>query len=256
MRKAYSHALHLLFALALSAPQAFAVNSQLGGARTTTYGTPRVKDVNGVGKPNCKVSTMTDKGGKVLAKLCAKDKAECQQEGSCFVKSENGTKLLNVDGRGGWEQVDTKRCKYGTGSMVNGKRACLIPYKTLACDRKVKPGTVVHIPEAVGKHYRIDGGQMQVHDGNFICADTGDPKKISGAGRFDVFTGYKDDAKNEFLNSGFDEVRSGFHYADVTGGKLREDDVLIKNLQDLVQTSGDTPAVGAVADNSGSAGAR
>ena len=259
MKRANPNALHILVALTLWAPQSFAVNSDLARATTTVFHTNKVEDVNDYPAAKCKKEAVTDKKGQVLARLCADDFERCRVEGSCLVHSDKGDTLINVTGSGSrtFDKVDQKTCKYGTGSMVNGKRSCLIPYKTVACDKSVKPGTVFHIPEAVGKHYQVEGGPMQVHDGNFICADTG--SKIAGNCRFDIFTGFKgkNDAKNEFLLAGFDDKNTKSHCAQVIGGKLAEDDHLIKNLQNLVLTSGDTPAPGAVAENqSGSAGAR
>lgn len=269
-----------LFLFALLTLPAWAVNSELQDASTSIFHTNIVKDVNDTeakcmrpvkkkGKvsyvPDTK-SAVQDKKGNVIARLCTHEFENCKVEGSCLVESETGKKLINVTGSGAstFDVIDQNKCKFGTGSIINKSRSCLIPYKTLACASHVPVGTVIYIQEAVGKHYSVDGGPVETHDGNFICGDRG--KKIAGGDcRVDVFTGYrgKDQAYNE-LDLVLRDEKVVNHCAKVVGGKLASDDKLIKDLTNLLLTSGASPAPGAVAENSagrspasgGGAGAR
>lgn len=238
MRNSYFKLALSFSILTFNMPSAIAANSAVAKARTTVFNTAKVSDVGGQ-KTKCEQRKLTDKKGNVLATLCKKDYKNCRMQGSCLVQTENGNKLVNVADNSGktWSVIDQNKCKFGTGAVIKNERSCLIPYKSLACDKGVKPGTVVYMREAVGLSYQVDGGPVQRHDGHFICSDTGG--HINGAGRFDVYTGYSGEPKNEFLNAGFADKNIGkFHYAYVTPGKLQDDNKVIADLQNLVLTSG------------------
>lgn len=255
-----------LFLFALLTLPAWAVNSELQDASTSIFHTNIVKDVNDTeakcmkpvkikGKisyvPDTK-SAVQNKKGQVLARLCTHEFEKCKVEGSCLVESDTGKKLINITGRGAstFDEVDQNKCKFGTGSIINKSRSCLIPYKTLACAPQVPVGTVIYIQEAADKSYSVDGGPIQKHDGNFICGDTGSDI-VGGDCRVDVFTGYraKDQPYNE-LDLVLRDKTVTNHCAKIQGGKLASDDKLIKDLTNLLLTSGASPSPGAVADNS------
>lgn len=241
------------FVLLTQMNSAWAVNSAVENASTTVFHTLKYKDVNGDDSVKCNKVPVKNKKGQVWGQLCAEDFNKCKKEGACLLQGENGNTLVNVTGSGAstFDKIDQSKCKFGTGSVLNSSRSCLIPFKSLACAPQVPIGTVIYIREAVGKHYTVDGGPVQTHDGNFICSDRG-KDIVGGDCRVDVFSGYK--AKNHApseLELALEDKNYKNHCAKVTGGKLAEDDKLIKSLQELVLTSGDTPAAGAVADNSG-----
>lgn len=245
--------LPFFFLLALLTLPAWALNSELQIASTTLFHTYKFKDVNDEPTEKCEKKTVADKKGQVWGKLCAADFKKCKDEGACLLQNDKGNTLVNIDRSGSttFDKIDQNKCAYGTGSQFKKARACLIPYKTIACAPQVPVGTVIYIREAVGKHYAVDGGPVQVHDGNFICGDRG--KDISGGDcRVDVFTGFrtKDQPYNE-LELALRNKTVKNHCAKVIGGKLADDDKLISNLQALILTNGKTPAAGSVADNGG-----
>lgn len=249
----------------MSYSSANAADKAYSKARTTVFYTAKVKGVDP--EMNCtkpvkrkgKVthyvpdtkSNVLDKKGNVLATLCTKDYKKCRMEGSCLVQSEDGNKLINVANRKGtkWSIIDQDKCKYGTGAVIKNEISCLIPYKSVACAPGVKAGTVVYIDEAVDLSYQVDNGPVLKHDGHFICSDTGG--LITGAGRFDIFTGYEGEPKNEFLNAGFGDKNIGkFHYKYVRPGKINENNRIIADLQNLVLTSGANSTIAADAGRS------
>lgn len=59
---------------------------------------------------------------------------------------------------------------YGDGFDKNR----LIPYRTIAVDRKAIPlGSVIYVPSARGSKIKLPNGKMAVHDGYFYVGDKG-----------------------------------------------------------------------------------
>lgn len=149
-----------------------------------------------------------DKSGKVLSdNVQPRDWCLAAIEGTVRVSFQNSTKTLNYAGTGKESQVDCASIlrinpaikpwisatgkSYFTmaagpfGDGVKGNK--LVPYRTIAVDKKVIPfGTVVFIPDAKGVVIRLPDGTSINHDGYFYAGDTGGA--IKGA-HIDVFCG-------------------------------------------------------------------
>jgi 3D (Asp-Asp-Asp) domain-containing protein len=75
----------------------------------------------------------------------------------------------------------------------------LIPYRTVAVDPNVIPyGSVVHIPDAVGKEVTLADGTSFIHDGYFFAGDTGGAIQNN---HIDVFTGNNSHSDLSFIRS-------------------------------------------------------
>lgn len=148
---------------------------------------------------------LLDLSGKPLgAELSNRDWCAGALQGSVVVM--DGEKLLgtyNFVGRGTTQQVDCsvyyprlptvqetnkvrfKRSNTPFGEGVSG--FMLVPYRTIAVDRKLIPiGSVVYIAEARGQRITLPSGATAVHDGYFYAADVG--KAIQG-NHIDIFLG-------------------------------------------------------------------
>lgn len=72
----------------------------------------------------------------------------------------------------GTERVRWKVAKGPFGDGAGGYK--LVPYRTLAVDRKIIPlGTVIYIPAARGVKVTLPDGSGVTHDGYFFAADVG-----------------------------------------------------------------------------------
>lgn len=146
------------------------------------------------------------------ARLNICDWCDAAIEGTVITTDSIGKSMtLNYAGLSEYQQVNCSKClkykkyknkkiryslfskaigKYGDG--VEGYK--LIPFRTIAVDKnKIKIGSVVFIPDAVGKEIKLPNESFSKHDGFFFAADIGGDIK---GNHIDVFTGvYK---KNPF----------------------------------------------------------
>jgi hypothetical protein len=162
----------------------------------------------------------------IFTKIAICDWCDAAIEGTIFTKDSLGNNLtLNYAGKGKSEQVDCSKCKkyskyknkgiryslwykakglYGDG--VNGY--ILIPYRTIAVDKKVLPiGTVLFIPDAVGIEIVLPNGKKMIHDGYFFSADIGGDIK---GNHIDVFTGLFKSKPFQFIKSKSDGIFKAF----------------------------------------------
>lgn len=161
---------------------------------------------------------LKSKDGKtIFTKIEICDWCDAAVEGTIFTKDSLGNDLtLNYAGKGKFEQVDCSKCKkyskytnkgirYSLWYKANGKFGdgvqgyILVPYRTIAVDKKIIPiGTVIFIPDAVGKEITLPNGEIMLHDGYFFSADIGGDIK---GNHIDVFTG-------EFKSKSFGFIKS------------------------------------------------
>lgn len=146
------------------------------------------------GKERTSIRTMS---GKVITTVCTRFYRILVMEGSAVLK--NGM-TINYSGKasnGSYRFHITDRCIYGEGI---GRDNCLLPYHTIAGDKKVHfVGEIIYIPAAKGI-LLPDGTQ---HDGYFIVRDTGGAFNDIGSSRVDLFVGLDPDYSNAFQRAGF-----------------------------------------------------
>lgn len=134
-------------------------------------------------------------------------------EGSVSIRMPDGTtKTYNYSGVGSM-QTDctgyfrgkhraTGRVKFMEVDNAWGygvRNYSLIPYRTIAVDPRVIPyGSVVFIPDAVGKEITLSDGTSFTHDGYFFAGDTGGAIKNN---QIDVFTGNNRNPDLDFVRS-------------------------------------------------------
>ncbi|MDG0816960.1 3D domain-containing protein [Bdellovibrio svalbardensis] len=184
--------------------------SDAGMLNPTIYYKPTIR----TDQVRCESSEMTEMKSpqdKVLATMCLKDFNNCVMQGSCFV-AVSGERLrsFNYYARGAdtiprFVEVDLKRCPYGYGV----RNTCLDPYFTVAADLKIyKVGDVIFVPRLVGAAMP-DG---ETHDGFLIIRDAGGG--ISGANRFDFFTGFYNHLarENTMAQLGFGDKTNAFEF--------------------------------------------
>jgi 3D (Asp-Asp-Asp) domain-containing protein len=112
-------------------------------------------------------------------------------QGSGLIKQSNGKSVvINFLDRNANKTVDctghigkpdvvqqVRKNRFVVVNSVYGKGSCvqqLIPFRTLAVDSKVIPcGSLVYIPQAVGKKIAWPDGRSLTHDGYFIAGDAG-----------------------------------------------------------------------------------
>lgn len=149
--------------------------------------------------------------------VCRPDPTEGQQQrepkGCCKPVSSPGA--VNVEGSGILKdgrvleydgKVHANKCADVFGGptvLAGGSRKCLIPFISVACDKKTYPyGTIFEVPTMRGKVFPMPpkGKRTFRHPGYLICEDTG--SAITGPGRFDFFVGtFGDTDKLNYLGS-------------------------------------------------------
>lgn len=141
-----------------------------------------------------------DMSGAHLAEVCTRFYKVLLMEGTAVLMDRGlGEFTLNyakkVNGSHRFREMD--KCIYGEGVKRN---LCLIPFHTLATDRKAyNVGDIVYMPAAVD--LILPDGSL--HDGFFIVRDTGGAFEGQGKVRIDMFVGFQTDSENIFLNAGF-----------------------------------------------------
>jgi len=146
----------------------------------------------------------TPSGQSLGVQLSKRDWCAAALQGSVVVV--DGQKVLgtyNYAGVGSARQVDcsvyypnlstvqkTSRSRFLRSRTPFGEGVSgfmLVPYRTIAVDRRVIPiGSVIYIPEARGQQITLPSGEQVVHDGYFYAADVGGA--ITGR-HIDVFLG-------------------------------------------------------------------
>lgn len=126
-------------------------------------------------------------------RLSQKDWCLAAMEGTTVIKTLKGTfSTYNYSGKGKSAQTSCKvvfpnlkpsilagtervRWKAAVGPFGDGAGGYkLVPYRTLAVDRKIIPlGTVIYIPVARGVMIVLPDGNTVAHDGYFFAADVG-----------------------------------------------------------------------------------
>lgn len=178
----------------------------------TIYYKPTVQ----LGKTQCNSESLRDlvsPEGETLATLCEVDYRLCLMQGSCFVEDEGELTSYNYhstkEGVPRFVVTDLETCPFGYG--VNS--SCLDPYFSVAADLKVhKVGDAIFIPRLVG----VDLPNGEVHDGFLVIRDAGGG--ITGANRFDFFTGFLDhrSRENPLARLGFGDPKNRFEFRKAT----------------------------------------
>lgn len=178
----------------------------LPSLKPTTYFIAREENVNCRGKYRAniyngsEITELKDVNGAVLAEVCTRFYKVLLMEGTAVLRDRGlGEFTLNyarkVNGTHRFREMD--KCVYGEGVQKN---LCLIPFHTLAADRKAYDvGDVVFMPAAVD--LVLPDGSL--HDGFFLVRDTGGAFTDKGLVRVDMFVGFQADHDNVFLNAGF-----------------------------------------------------
>lgn len=142
-------------------------------------------------------------GESLVDNLSAKDWCYAALEGTVYVENYG---VYNYAGRGKTKETDcspwlgkfndrllramqtTRFSKVAAPFGTGGKGWWLVPFRSIAVDRKVVPlGTVVYIPSARGQQVVLPDGRAWQHDGYFLAADTGGAIKTN---HIDLFTGF------------------------------------------------------------------
>lgn len=146
------------------------------------------------GKERTTIRTM---GGKAIATVCTRFYRILVMEGSAVLR--NGA-TINYSGKasnGSYRFHLTGRCVYGEGI---GRDNCLLPYHTIAGDKKVHfVGEIIYIPAAKG----LELPDGSIHSGYFVVRDTGGAFHDIGSSRVDLFVGLDPDYDNAFQRAGF-----------------------------------------------------
>lgn len=154
--------------------------------------------------------------GDTMVTLCESDYKMCLLQGSCFV--DDGEKITSYnyhskqEGLPRFIVVDTKKCPYGYGV----RNICLDPYFSVAADLSFyNPGDAIFIPRLVGAV--LPNGE--IHDGFVVIRDAGGG--ITGAGRFDFFTGFLSHrkAENVLAKLGFGDPANSFEFRRATAAE-------------------------------------
>lgn len=151
----------------------------------TTYYIPDISAYKGQCKHPVQVQDLKNKS---IARICESDYKNCRMQGSCRLRLKNTFVRLNYIHDHKFDVIEAKKdkCEYATGQTINGKRSCLVPYRSIAADPNFcKPGEVLYIPKVAKMKIKIPG-TGKVHDGHFVCQDTGG--RIKGT-KIDFFTG-------------------------------------------------------------------
>lgn len=161
------------------------------------------------------IDLLDENGDKTNFKLSLCDWCNANIQGTVMIVEDNQKHLLNYAGRSTYLQNDCRKCdeyknydgynKTGkvlwmksTGFGLGVKGYKLVPFRTIAVDSSVIPyGSVIHIPEAEGVEYVLDGQTLH-HDGYFFAGDTG--SKIIG-NHIDVFIGINTSNPFDFIKS-------------------------------------------------------
>lgn len=188
-----------------------ATRSTDSAAGPTVYYTARVRLDSGRCSGAQKVTVPGIRG----LMICPQDLRTCRLEGSCLVEDSTGRRLgINYASKGRFTTVNLSRCPFGYGQTHprTGKPICLVPYRTVAADRRLhKPGDVLYIPGL--RNVILPDGTR--HDGHVVVGDVGGA--IRGA-RLDFFTGTDSDRSrnNPFLACGLGNRKSRVFYQKVS----------------------------------------
>lgn len=169
----------------------------------TMYYTPQEAKVSCKGKYrrtnyNGKERTIIrEMNGKAIATVCTRFYRILVMEGSAVLKNGITVNYSGKASNGSYRFHKTGRCIYGEGI---GRDNCLLPYHTIAGDKKVHfVGEIIYIPAAKG--ILLPDGST--HSGYFIVRDTGGAFQDIGSSRVDLFVGLDPDYDNAFQRAGF-----------------------------------------------------
>lgn len=179
---------------------------KLPALKPTTYYIAREENINCKGKYRGKfytgreITKLKDMDDNILASVCTRFYKTLLMEGTAVLRDRGiGEITLNYAGKKDsiYRFREMDKCIFGEGVE---KDLCLIPFHTLAADRKAyNVGDVVFIPKAVD--IKLPDGSY--HNGFFLVRDTGDAFNGKGRERVDMFTGFQPDHQNVFLDAGF-----------------------------------------------------
>lgn len=169
----------------------------------TMYYTPQESKVSCKGKyrrtkyNGKERTTIRNMSGKAIATVCTRFYRILVMEGSAVLRNGNTINYSGKASNGSYRFHLTGRCIFGEGI---GRDNCLLPYHTIAGDKKVHfVGEIIYIPAAKG--ILLPDGST--HTGHFIVRDTGGAFNDIGSSRVDLFVGLDPDNNNAFQQAGF-----------------------------------------------------